>query len=378
MPLDLDQFTKQFDQFKTLIEYNSGGHPFVNFREGLAAVWESYKPRLRDYALQMLAASSWTSDDVGSGEILERTIAAIEIDEPGKNLQNNLVFWQNRFGLANRAHRALLEARTDTDLCVKIEQQLWNLFRSETHEGATFNQLAELAHAKYPLLAYLFFLKDMDRFMPILPSTFDRTFHELNIDLVTQRNCSWENYSHYNETLGQICDALQEIGGIQDPRLIDAQSFCWMLDRLEKPEPGADGTAGRRGPDAGRIFGAREKSVYEMKSSVLNTVKQSRGQAEQRRVKAKELRMTDLQLEALIQELLSRQENRCNLTGLPFQYRGEQEDENMLPSLDRIDSDGHYEIGNLQVVCRFVNFWKQDTDNEEFLRLLALVRGLEE
>ncbi len=58
--------------------------------------------------------------------------------------------------------------------------------------------------------------------------------------------------------------------------------------------------------------------------------------------------------------------------------RGEHTDENLLPSLDRKDSSGHYERENLQVVCRFVNFWKSDSDNEEFKRLLMLVRGVEE
>jgi hypothetical protein len=47
------------------------------------------------------------------------------------------------------------------------------------------------------------------------------------------------------------------------------------------------------------------------------------------------------------------------------------------PSLDRINSDGHYERGNLQVVCQFVNFWKGATENEEFQRLLALLRDPE-
>jgi hypothetical protein len=51
---------------------------------------------------------------------------------------------------------------------------------------------------------------------------------------------------------------------------------------------------------------------------------------------------------------------------------------NLLPSLDRIDSDSHYEVGNFQVVCQFVNFCKGDGDNAEFQRLLMLVRGVEQ
>lgn len=51
---------------------------------------------------------------------------------------------------------------------------------------------------------------------------------------------------------------------------------------------------------------------------------------------------------------------------------------NLLPSLDRIDSAGHYEVGNLQMVCQFINFRKDDSDNVEFQRLLLLVRGVEQ
>lgn len=47
-------------------------------------------------------------------------------------------------------------------------------------------------------------------------------------------------------------------------------------------------------------------------------------------------------------------------------------------SLDRIDSDGHYEKGNLQLVCRFINFWKQAADDQEFRPLINFVRGFDQ
>jgi hypothetical protein len=46
----------------------------------------------------------------------------------------------------------------------------------------------------------------------------------------------------------------------------------------------------------------------------------------------------------------------------------------MLCSLDRIDSDGHYEEENLQIVCRFINRWKSDSDDAEFRRLVRLLQ----
>lgn len=37
-------------------------------------------------------------------------------------------------------------------------------------------------------------------------------------------------------------------------------------------------------------------------------------------------------------------------------------------SVDRIDSDGNYEIGNIQIVCNIVNLMKQDMTTSEFLK----------
>ena len=72
--------------------------------------------------------------------------------------------------------------------------------------------------------------------------------------------------------------------------------------------------------------------------------------------------------------MLDVQRDRCALTGIRFNFMGPDADKNLLPSVDRIDSNGHDEAGNLQIVCQFINFWKGDSDNEEFKRLLTLVR----
>ena len=43
-------FHEAFARFQRLIAANDRGHAFTNFNEGVAAVWESYKPRLREHA----------------------------------------------------------------------------------------------------------------------------------------------------------------------------------------------------------------------------------------------------------------------------------------------------------------------------------------
>ena len=365
--LDPDRFDEQFQRFKSLVPRHNKGHPFTNFHEGVVAVWEGYKPHLRERALGVLRPGTWAEGEIGSGVILQCTIDAIEMQDSG--LTNNLVLWQNRYGHANRDHRALLEAVPNAKLRGELERDLFGLYRSNSDEGVTFDRLSELTGAKYPLLAYLYFLKDMDRFMPIQPTTFDRAFRDLGIDLVTVRNCSWENYRRFNTALRGVQGALVETGGLTKIRLIDAHSFCWMLAR----QLGDEGIK-KSGKDPGRVLGGRETSIIEMRHSVEHTVRNA-GQLEQRTTKNKELRMTSAELEKLLGSLLDLQGDRCALTGIPFHFAGPDADFNLRPSVDRIDSNGHYEHDNLQIVCRFVNFWKSDTDNEEFKRLLMLVRG---
>jgi hypothetical protein len=375
--LDPRAFRDAFVRFQGLIAAKDKGHAFTNFQEGLAAVWESYKPRLRDHALRILGAEEWSESSIGSGAILQHTIEAIEIQDSRINLTNNLVFWQNRYGHANRDHRALLEAISNPKMRRDLERLLFGLYRGQADEGATFDRLSELTGAKYPLLAYLYFLKDMDRFMPIQPTGFDRAFRALGCDFSTLRRCSWENYGTYNAILAAMRPVLEATAGLKTIRLVDAHSFCWIFATLLKLELGGSISKEGGGRDEGRIIGGREKSIIVMCFSIENTVKSSNGQLVQRTLKNKELRMTSAELEKLLASLLDLQGNCCALTGLPFQFHGPDADKNLLPSVDRIDSDGHYEAGNLQVVCQFINFWKSDGDNEEFKRLLLLVRGIE-
>lgn len=369
-------FREAFERFQTLVTVRSG-HPFNGFYEGLVAAWENYKPRLRDHAIGLLRAGEWTEGDIGSGVILERVIEAIEIQDRTRNLTNNLVFWQNMYGHANRDHRELLEARAKPKLRRELEGLFFGLYRGDADEGETFDRLRDLTGRKYPLLAYFFFLKDMGRFMPIHPTRFDRAFRALDIHFSTILQCGWDNYSTYNETLAALRPLIEQTAGLKNVRLIDAHTFCWVFSTLLKRESeGSIGkTAGRSGD--GRIVGGWERSIIEMRTSILNTVRNSNGQIVERVVKDKQLLIDPSELDKLIKSRLELQQGRCNLTGLTLHAHGPDADPNLLPSVDRIDSSRHYEVENIQIVCRFINFWKGASDNAEFQRLLMLVRGVE-
>jgi hypothetical protein len=122
--------------------------------------------------------------------------------------------------------------------------------------------------------------------------------------------------------------------------------------------------------------GASSKSISSMAFQAEDTASNSNGQMESRKIKNKDFRFKDrLNLERYLKQLLAKQSGLCAISGLVLQYQGTETDKKMLCSLDRIDSDGHYEAGNLQIVCRFINFWKSDETDAEFRRLLTILRG---
>lgn len=371
--LDGVDFPAAFVRFQDLIsQYDQ---PFTRFDEGLIAAWESYKPRVRDVALERLKADDWTPDQIGSGEIVANVIDAIEIQASHGDLTNNMVFWHNRFGHANRDHRALIEAVSTGTGLSSLERLLYDLYQGGRQEGEIFEELSAATGAKYPLMAYLFFLKDMDRFMPIQPTGFDRVFAEIGLSFRTLKNCSWENYAEFNGILDALRQPIAEAAGLDDVRLIDAHSLLWVFSTLLRMEAKGELSNGAKAGE--RYLGAREKSIAEIKYSVGKTVFNSNGQVVETKVKNKELHLSDRELDKLLRELLEFQGERCAITGLPLQFRGAHTDENMLPSLDRIDSNGHYSRDNLQIVCRFINFWKQASDDAEFRRLLNVVRDID-
>jgi hypothetical protein len=133
--------------------------------------------------------------------------------------------------------------------------------------------------------------------------------------------------------------------------------------------------AAARKHGAARVFDARQRAIARMVRTVVDTVASARGQIVQRTAKIKEMRFpNERELEQYVVALLEAQDDLCALTGIRLQFDGEHDDDQLLASLDRIDSDGHYEPSNLQLVCRFVNRWKNDGDNDEFQRLLRLLR----
>lgn len=125
----------------------------------------------------------------------------------------------------------------------------------------------------------------------------------------------------------------------------------------------------------GKTYSPRERAAYRMIDMLFQTVAQANGQVVERLVKEKVTSLDRMEWEHLLRVKMGEQEDRCALTGLPLGYDGETDDKEMYASLDRIDSSGHYNPDNVQIVCRFINRWKGADDDVLVRRLLGTLRG---
>jgi hypothetical protein len=171
---------------------------------------------------------------------------------------------------------------------------------------------------------------------------------------------------------------LQQLGGDNSDyalALIDGADLTPWHSRSDWKST-AEKARGKR--SVATIFNAKQRAIVRMAMTARDTVAGANGQQVTRTMKNKELRFpSQLEFEKYLAALVDLQEGVCAISELTLQFDGEHDDSEMLCSLDRIDSDGHYEAGNLQVVCRFVNRWKGSSDDEGFRRLIRVVRSIE-
>lgn len=223
-------FHHAFKRFQS-IHRKEDGHYLASFRDPGSYVYrtEDYKEGVARQAELILGARRWVKSAVGRGEILRRVIAAIE--QPG----NNLLQWDARFGPQFRVHVRLLAALENRKVRREFEAIFFDLYARRHATADHFEHLAWLCGKRYELIAYLFFVADRHRFLPIRTTSFDRCFEELGFPLRTARQCSWPNYSEYLDTMTAVRVALDRTG-IGEVSLLDAHSFCWVLGTYGRPK----------------------------------------------------------------------------------------------------------------------------------------------
>lgn len=187
-----------------------------------------------------------------------------------------------------------------------------------------------------------------------------------SLDAILESEALWESFSRASEKILSVGVAADRDEVQRRRGKLRLRNF------LPLAQSAADGTqsdAALRGADV-----AKRAAIERMAATARNTVARADGRIVSRTLKVKDLRFaTHRDFERHIGELVEKQHGLCAISGLPLQFDNHCSDPELLSSLDRIDSDGHYDLENLQIVCRFINRWKNDSDDAEFRRLIALV-----
>lgn len=219
--IDSYLFEQQFDAFLRFVEEQDevrfdsfASHPYLERHE-------IYKYEICSMARKALSFQKWSENDIGSGKIIADTIRAIELQK------NNLVAWQPRFGEQSRPHQPLYEATSVETKINFIEAVLFGLYRGGKDDDS-FEKLIKIFGRRYAILAYLYFIKDRSKYMPIAPAYFDRAFQILGAKFKTSHQCSWENYSTYNGLIFELKTMLSD-KLLSEVTLLDSHSFAWIL-----------------------------------------------------------------------------------------------------------------------------------------------------
>lgn len=220
--IDIFNFEKYFQLFKSLVEAKSKT-PFTSFPANrYTEEQEGYKDDIYEKARNNLKFWKWRNSDIGLGKIIRSVISAIKLD----NNINNLVDW--------RLISKFEEKVKNSNELDKYEKTLFNFFHDLNSDKESFNVFIEYFGKNYPLIAYLFFIKDKAQYMPISPRNFDVAFKKLGvIDFKTSYQCSWGNYIKYNKLLNQVRDLLIN-KGVKDVSLLNGHSFVWIISYIEK------------------------------------------------------------------------------------------------------------------------------------------------
>lgn len=217
----IPDLSEQIDDFVDYIRYrDKDAYEKIDFHDEQKFLGdphsEGYKAKIAKIAREKLGFESWKEDDIGTGVIAKRVVEAIEVAD-------NLV--DRSFVVP--IFKDQLDSST-IDFKPGCEKVLYDIYCGEDEEKA-FAEATKLFGAKYALIAYLFFIKDSTRFLPVSPERFDKIFQKLNIDFILSYRCSWDNYGEFISIVRNVQKQLDEADISEgEISLLDAHTFIWI------------------------------------------------------------------------------------------------------------------------------------------------------
>ena len=221
---DAAKISEQLSRFTAYIHSKDGHTGFISFRDstGFLGREEDYKSRVAEEARKELRFKEWKESWIGTGKIASCAAKAI-------SKSSNLVNSNQQIDFKNRLNP------THPKFCSNAERVLFDIYcNSVCEESVAFSNAIKAFGAKYDTIAFLFFIKDDTRFLPISTGHFDTGFKLLNINYTTSFHCSWDNYQGFIRIIQEIRSFMEDMLPLQGtPRLIDAHSFVWVVQQNE-------------------------------------------------------------------------------------------------------------------------------------------------
>jgi 5-methylcytosine-specific restriction protein A len=210
----LDRLFNDFANFVSTADNKS----FTDFKtSAFIDKAENYKYSVYDEARENLGQKWWKAEDIGTGKIQQAVSSAIKtrVNHSFQMVDNNLVDWRKKDDFAKLSKNK------------NLETALFNFYKSKISDQQAFEIFTD-EKLSYQFIAYLFFIKDRNRFMPISQAKFDEIFELINLpSFKTSHNLSWDNYATYLDIIRQVRDFLKTKD--KNVNLLDAHSFLWIV-----------------------------------------------------------------------------------------------------------------------------------------------------
>ncbi|RZK01735.1 MAG: hypothetical protein EOO46_19410, partial [Flavobacterium sp.] len=217
MTVSTDILEKLFTAFSEFVA-TMDKQPFTTFNaSSLVDKTENYKYSVYEEARENLGNKWWRTEDIGTGKIQQAVNAAIKtrVYHSFEMVDNNLVDWRKKDEFSKRAKSK------------NLETIFFNFYKSKIKDSEAFNQLVNEG-LSYQFVAYLYFIKDSNRFLPISQERFDKIFQRIGLShFETSGKVSWDNYTTFNDVIKQVRNFLRTKD--INSTLLDAHSFLWIL-----------------------------------------------------------------------------------------------------------------------------------------------------
>lgn len=192
----------------------------ISFSVGILRDHEWYKRNIWKDAQDILQVDTWTQEQYHDLRILDRLKECFRI-KMGHGKQQNLVTWRDR------QHFEQVSAKDKE----KAERLIYQIFKGDD-EKKVFNDAVEFWGARFPLLSFMFFLKDRSRYCVVRPNHMADKMIILGVETTCLKKCSWENYQEFLQIIYDVQDLLVE-NFDPETELIDAHSYLWSMWMLK-------------------------------------------------------------------------------------------------------------------------------------------------